>query len=96
VSTPTRPRRVVQYRHHTRLPDGVVPLFVDPSGEDSVAVHCSSPVVGVRRIFASVLDAAGRGDLASFIVATENTECVVKMPVAAEEYLAAELVLGVV
>jgi hypothetical protein len=91
---PPRPRRLVQYRHHTRLPDGsVVLLFTDPSAEDPSAVHRSSPVVGVRRCFTPTLDSVGHGDLASFIVATENSEYQVQMRMGAQAHLAAELVV---
>jgi hypothetical protein len=94
---PSRRRRVVQYRRHTRLPDGsVVLLFTDPTAEDPSAVHRSSPVVGVRRCFTPTLDTEGHGDLASFIVATENSEYQVQMRTAAQAHLAAELVLAVV
>jgi hypothetical protein len=87
-----RPRREVVYRHHIQDADGDIVLdFADPA--EPMALVKSSPVLSVKRLCAAVFDAQGRGDLASVIVATAQTDYATTMPVRLVEHLQAELAL---
>jgi hypothetical protein len=91
----SRPRREVIYVHHTKDQDGDVVLrFRDLTAGDPSALFVSSPIVGVKRLYAAVFDAAGRGDLASVLVSTTRTDYATTMPVRLFEHLQTELSLA--
>jgi hypothetical protein len=88
-----RPRKLVQYLHHTRVRDGdVVFFFVDPHMGNNL--RQSSRVVGLRRLPGPVLDVQGSGDLIKCLIATLNTDYEVQLPHQKADHLAVELGLS--
>ena len=84
-------RKPVIYLHHTRDADGdVIFFFIDPR-DPGAAVRQSSPVRSLRRASSAVLDLHGHGSLATYILATANSEYQVQLPRDTANHLAAEL-----
>jgi hypothetical protein len=82
--------RMVVYLHHTRLDGEVVIFFRDPdrAGEEPL---CSSPVRELKRRHSAAVDLTGHGDLARYLIFTENSIYEVQMPRDRADHLACEL-----
>jgi hypothetical protein len=89
--TVSTPRKLVLYVHHTRDTDGdIILLFTDPR-DAGRSLRKSSQVVSLRRLLSAVHDPQGRGNLAKYLIVTQNSEYEVQMPRDTAEHLAREL-----
>ena len=84
-----RNRKCVIYLHHRRDHDGdVLFYFLDVQDGDDAKVMQSSPIERIRRSYSAVIDPEGCGNLARYIISTQNTDYQVQMPVQRAAHLA--------
>jgi hypothetical protein len=84
-------RKQVLYVHHTRDADGDVVFYFVDARDAGRALRQSSPVVSLRRLLSAVFDPQGRGNLAKYLIVTQNSEYEVQMPRDKAQHLAQEL-----